>query len=185
MESQNKWQLAAIDGLILSSVTIIATLISGILTDAKTGMSTNFILGIVIWLAKFGGSIYLLYWLMKKYSSYYDTISYGKSFVYGFIVCMFSSIVCACFAYVSLEFIFTEQTRIGIEQTRQMMESSPAYTEQTKAMVMKIFNNYSTYVMFGQLIYLTIFGAIVSSIVSNYTKKTNPFTESQFNQEQE
>jgi hypothetical protein len=66
-----------------------------------------------------------------------------------------------------------------------MMESSPAYTEQTKAMVMKIFNNYSTYVMFGQLVYLTIFGAIVSSIVANYTKKTNPFTESQFNQDQE
>ncbi len=180
MENQNKWQLAAIDGLILSSVTIITMLLSSIL-----GEKPNFIVSMLIWIVKFGGSLYLLYYLMKKYSNNFDTISYGQSFSYGFLVCVFSSIVCACFGYVLVEFLFPEQTEMAIAQTRQMLGSTPGYTEDVKETMNKILGNYSWYMLFGQLIYLTIFGAIASSITANYTKKTNPFTDSQTNQEEQ
>lgn len=170
MENQNKWQLAAIDGLVLSSITIIVTLLTNIL-----GNNTNIIVSMLIWVVKFGGSLYLLYYLMKKYSSTQETISYGKSFGYGFLVCLFSSIVCACFIYISMEFIFPEQTETAIKQTQQLIAG---YPEEQKDMFSKILNNYTYYILFGQLIYLTIFGAIASSIIANYTKKSNPFENS-------
>ncbi|MDO4736612.1 MAG: DUF4199 domain-containing protein [Bacteroidia bacterium] len=174
MENQNKWQLAAVDGLVLSSITIIATLASSVL-----GNNTNIIVSMVLWVLKFGGSLYLLYYLMRKYSNTLETISYGQSFGYGFLVCLFSSIVCACFAYISMEFIFPEQTQIAIQQTKQLLVN---YPEEQRAMLIKILDNYTYYMLFGQLIYLTIFGAIASSITANYTKKTNPFQNSEISE---
>ena len=61
MEQSNKWSSAAMDGLYLSLVTIIYSLIMAVLVPE------SFIVKTLLWVAKFGGCLYLLWFFMKRW----------------------------------------------------------------------------------------------------------------------
>lgn len=176
MEQNNKWSSAAMDGLLLALVTVIYTLLFSILNP------TGFILKSVLWIAKFGGSLYLLWYFMKRYSDNFDTISYGKSFNYGFLVCMFSAIVNACFSYVQLEWLFPEQTKEMLEMSREIIAQQEMDSE-SKELMTSMFSNIGRISLFTNLIYCTLYGAAASAITAIYTKKTNPFEGMQEDEE--
>lgn len=171
MEQKNKWSSAATNGLILSLVTIIYSLLGPVL-----GLK-GFIM-IIFWIIKTAGCIYLLYYFMKQYSSGFETLSYGESFNYGFILCGFSSIVCACFAFLSMTLLFPEQMAAGMEQVQQAFASRGLDSSQEE-MMGKWMDRMPQLILFFTLIYYTLFGAAVSAIIANYTKKTNIFAGGQ------
>ncbi len=170
MESNNKWQLAATNGLLLSLVTIIYTLVQQVLTPGA-------FISILLWCIKFGGCLWLLYYFMKQYSANFEQITYGKSFGYGFLICCFSSIVCACFSFISLTLIFPDSIEMAREQMMTTIASQNMSSDQ-ESMMEAIANNLPQITLFSSLVYCIIFGAIASSIIANFTKKTNIFAES-------
>ena len=87
MATSNKWNTAATNGLLLSLITIIASLLQSV-------FKIEGLFSMVLWAAKFGGCIYLLHYFMKQHSLQEQNVSYGESFKYGFLICCFSSIVC-------------------------------------------------------------------------------------------
>ncbi len=169
MESNNKWQLAAMNGLLLSLVTIIYSLIQSVFTP-------NGIISMALWAIKFAGCIYLLYYFMKQYSAKSEQISYGESFRFGFITCTFSAIVCSCFSFISLTLLFPDSVELALEQMQSVM-ATQSYSSEQESMMEGMMNKLPQLTLFSSLIYYIIFGAIASSIIANYTKKTDPFAD--------
>lgn len=164
MEQNNKWSLAALNGLLLSLITIISSLISTVLEPKG-------VVAILLWIVKFGGSIYLLYYFMKQYSGQFETISYGESFNYGFLLCTFSSIICACFTFVSMTYLFPGQVEKAVEAVQQSM----SFNSDQEAALEKWMDRLPQLMLFSTLIYYIVFGAVASSIIANFTKKTDIF----------
>ncbi len=171
MEQENKWSSAAMDGLYLSLVTIIYSLVTSVLQPE------GFLLKSALWIIKFGGCLYLLWLFMKKWSDKYDTISYGKSFNYGFIVCLFSSIICACFGYALVEWIFPEQIDEAFSIAQETMASQGTLDSTSESALNMVMGNFGRITLFFSLFYYIVFGAIASAITAVYTKKENPFGE--------
>lgn len=177
METTNKWQSAALNGLLLSLVTIISSLIQSVF-ELGTVMS------MLLWAIKFGACIYLLYYFMKQYSRQFDTISYGESFRYGSILCVFSSIVCSCFAFLSLTLLFPDQLDKSLEAMQAIIDSGSYNDEQIDA-INEVSGKLPQITLFWSLFYYSVFGIIVSAIIANFTKNTNPFAEDNTTEEEE
>ena len=161
---ENRLNNAAMDGLLLSTITIIASLIHSLV--GVTGLMSS----TVLWMAKFGGCIYLLTYIMKQYSNRQDSISYMESFKYGLLVCFFSSIVCSGYMLLSLTILFPDQLDLIIEQVNTTIASGVFNSEEEKvadAMIDKI----PRITFMTSLIYYIIIGAVMSSVIANFTKK--------------
>lgn len=157
------------DGLYLSIVTIIYTLVVSVLQPE------GFLIKSVLWIAKFGGCIYLLWLFMKKWSDRFDTISYGQSFNYGFIVCLFSSIVCACFGYIQVEWLFPQQIDEAFTLAKETMASQGTLDSTSENALNMVMGNFGRFTLFISLFYYAAFGALAAAITAVYTKKENPF----------
>lgn len=171
MEQNNKWSSAAMDGLYLSLVTIIYSLAVSALQPE------GFIIKSILWIAKFGGCMYLLWLFMKRWSDKFDTITYSQSYSYGFIVCMLSSVICACFGYIQVEWLFPGQTEEAILLARETMAQQGGVDSATEEIMESFFGNFGRITLFVSLFYYIIFGAVAAAITANFTKKTNPFGE--------
>jgi hypothetical protein len=169
MEQSNKWSSAAMDGLYLSLVTIIYSLIMAVLVPE------SFIVKTLLWVAKFGGCLYLLWFFMKRWSSQFDTITYSQSYNYGFIICLLSSVMCACYSYAQVEWLFPEQTEQAIILAKETMAQQGTLDANTENIMDSFFGNFGRISMFVSLFYYIIFGSIAAAITANFTKKTNPF----------
>lgn len=172
MENINKWKSAATDGLILSAITIVYLLVTNLL---PSGAKWSSFVTIPLWIAKFGGCIWLLYWLMRLYSTKFETITYRSSFAYGTLVSLFSAIVCSCWQYFSMTVLFSKSTDNMMEQVISVMGTQ--YTEEQMEAVMPLLENLPQISLFANLVYFTLFGLMVSAIAANYTKKVNPFND--------
>ena len=173
MENSNKWSSAAMDGLYLSLVTIIYSLIVAVM------MPESFLIKTLLWIIKFGGCLYLLWYFMKRWSSQFDTITYSQSYNYGFIICLLSSIMCACYSYIQVEWLFPEQTEQAITLAKETMAQQGTLDSTTEDIMDRFFGNFGRISMFVSLFYYIIFGSIASAITANFTKKTNPFGETE------
>ena len=142
MEQSNKWSSAAMDGLYLSLVTIIYSLIVAVM------MPESFLIKTLLWVLKFGGCLYLLWYFMKRWSSQFDTITYSQSYNYGFIICLFSSILCACYSYVQIEWLFPEHTAEAINLTKETMIQQGTLNSSTENMIDKLSSNFGRISMF-------------------------------------
>ena len=169
MEQSNKWSSAAMDGLYLSLVTIIYSLVVAVM------MPESFIIKTLLWVIKFGGCLYLLWFFMKIWSDQFDTITYSQSYNYGFIICLLSSVMCACYSYIQVEWLFPEQTEQAITLAKETMAQQGTLDSNTENIMDSFFGNFGRISMFVSLFYYIIFGSIASAITANFTKKTNPF----------
>ncbi|MBO7268567.1 MAG: DUF4199 domain-containing protein [Bacteroidales bacterium] len=169
MEQSNKWSSAAMDGLYLSLVTIIYSLVVAVM------MPESFIIKTLLWVIKFGGCLYLLWFFMKRWSDQFDTITYSQSYNYGFIICLLSSVMCACYSYIQVEWLFPEQTEQAITLAKETMAQQGTLDSNTENIMDSFFGNFGRISMFVSLFYYIIFGSIASAITANFTKKTNPF----------
>ena len=161
------WNSAAINGLLFSLITIIASLL-------QSAFKIEGIMAILLWCVKFGGCVYLLYYYMKQYSNTAEVVSYGEAFKYGFALCVFSSIVCTCYMFISITWIFPETIDIAMEQIQTVIATGGYSSEQEEA-IFNVADRLPQLTIISSLIYYILIGAVMSSIIANFTKKTDPF----------
>lgn len=169
MDKKAMWSLAAKNGLILSSITVvIASLTTFINMPSSVSMTLN--------VAKFVGIIYLLYFFMKQYAEDLDFVSYGESFKYGLTLCFLSSIVCTVFSLITFFYLEPAALDNAIETTMFMLEQSGMGDtmdyDTLRAMILKIL---PISFFIGYLIY----GLIYTSIIAIFTRKDEIFPNSQ------
>ena len=161
---ENRLNSAAMDGLLLSTITITASLINSLVEI--TGMLP----ATLLWMAKFGGCIYMLTYIMKQYTNRYPNLSYRGIFKYGLIVCFFSSIVCSGFMLLSLTILFPEQLQVAIEQIHTMIANGTFSAPDEKVLELMI-DKLPKITFITSFIYYIIIGAVMSSVIANFTKK--------------
>ena len=112
---------------------------------------------------------------MKRWSDKFETITFSQSYNYGFAVCLLSSVMCACYSYAQVEWLFPEQTEQAIILAKETMAQQGTLDANTENIMDSFFGNFGRISMFVSLFYYIIFGSIAAAITANFTKKTNPF----------
>lgn len=162
-----KWKKAATDALILASVTIVISTINMLIPNSG--------LGFIFWLLKFGGSITLLYFLMKNYGK----LANESTFNYGVITCLFSSIICAIFSFFLMTVLFPQTVADSFNQVYEMMGSN--MTEEILDMMQKLESHYAQYMFFFSLIWDFLLGLLFSAILTRGTSpKRDIFTDNDY-----
>lgn len=172
MEQKSKLSTAALNGLYLAAITVVCSLLT-------SALGAKGIVSILIWTVKFAGTNYLLYYFMKDYANKNNISSYGKNFSFGFLVSNLSAIICACFSFFSITFLFPDSASEAITLMQETMAQQQMSSEEENAVGMVI-DRLPEIVLFGTLIYLMIYGAIASAVIANFSKKEeNPFSENE------
>lgn len=107
------WSASAADGLLLSVVSI-AILALGYFVKLPGAVS------LILNLVKIVGSIWLLSRFMAAYSRSVGKVTYGRSFAFGLVVCLFSSLLCAAFNFLVTGFLKPDMLTDSFRQALQM-----------------------------------------------------------------
>ena len=162
----NKWSLAMRDGLLLSLITIACTTLSG--------LSQIMILNVLLWIVKLVGSIWLLAFFMKRFGAAHpeETRTTG----YGIMVCLFSSIICAVFSYLSVRFIFPESMDDMTMMISNTIASTPGMTPELEDAFYKLADSLPQITCVITLLWCFVLGLIFSAIIGSTTaRRKDPF----------
>ena len=161
-----KWSLAMRDGLLLSLVTLACTTLGNL-------QSTAF-LGILLWIAKLVGSLWLLTFFMKRYGASHPEEQ--RTLGYGVIVCFFSSVVCAVFTYVSYRFLFPELIEAFFAGIFEMLATTPNVNAEMTEAFYRLQDIFPQAACFTTLLWDMLLGLVFSAIISAATSRKDPFT---------
>ncbi len=164
----SKWSLAMRDGLLLALVTVVCTTLST-LADFT-------LLNILFWIVKLVGSIWLLWYFMKRYGHSHP--EEPRTTGYGILVCLFSSIVCAVFTYLAYRFFFPQMVDEISAQVTASLASTPGLTAEMEDAVYKVMDNLPQIACGVTLIWDFLLGLLFSAIIGASTaRRKDPFAE--------
>ena len=161
------WTSAAKDAVFLSLFTVVPQFISTLINGG--GTRTGFIyslLGFLMWVVKFGGSIWFLYRCMKLWAADND----GPVFGQGMKICLLSSIICAAFAYLTYAVLFPGMAETVFAQVGEQLSSYPMPSE-AEDMILKMEDNFASISFVSTLLWCLICGLIFSGIISGSLKR--------------
>ena len=170
------WNAAGTAGLALGAVSaayLFATqMISGSLEPATAG---QMVISTLLWIAKFGGCIWLMNFFMKKYAEDNKLTDSKSVFRMGMATgllsaLMFSAIYLANMLYISPEF-YDEVFQTAIQQMSSQLDSN------STAMLEKIIAKLPQITFFYNLGYCFVYGTVLSAILSRNIVAKDPFAD--------
>lgn len=164
----NLWSSAAVNGFLLSLITIFFTLV-------QTAFPTNgMAVGILIWIVKLVATVGVLYYFMKSFGQEQDSYPYGQAFTYGFVVSFCSNIVITCYLWLHYTLIFPEAIEKQLEVMQPMLEQYGTDLS-TAGMIL---NNMPVVISVSIIILYTIYALIFAAILASFVKKAEePFAD--------
>ena len=172
----SKLSLAAKDGLILAAVTVVVSTL--------TFLTKNSFLSTLLWLVKLGGSIWLLWVILKRYGKDHPNES---TFGYGVLVCLLSAIVCSVWAFVEYQFLFPNAVAEAFEEMYTNFEQMGAmFPDSVSDIMLKMEDNYAQINCITSFFWCVLLGVIFSAILSRPTSgNRSVFTPEEMNQNQD
>ena len=168
----SKWSLAARDGLILAAVTVVVSTLTFL---TKNGFLTS-----LLWLVKLVGSIWVLRVIMKRYG---DTHPDEPTFGYGVIVCLFSAVVCAVWAFVEYQFLFPGAVADAFQQMYDVFEQmGSSMPDEFTDMMLRMEDNYAQINCITTFFWCTVLGLVFSAILSRAERRKSVFTDEEMRQ---
>ncbi|MCR5351593.1 MAG: DUF4199 domain-containing protein [Bacteroidales bacterium] len=169
-EKNTIWESAGKAGLILGGVSIAYMLLSYAIDLLGLGILSG-LLGALLWLAKLGGCIYLMRFLMQRFSQDNPEADNGRVLRFGLLTALLSALLysgayLAYFSFIRPDFF---ETMMDTMLENPMFDA--AMQEQMEAMMPKM----PTYMFWTNLIYCWLWGAILSAIFSRNIPSKNPF----------
>lgn len=162
---QASWSEAAKEGIVLALFTILPTLL--------TAFVSNGVVSILAWAVKTGGSLWMLYFFMKRWATASGATS---AFNYGFKICLCSSVICAAWTYALFQFIVPgKQTEvIG---TLENALAGQTITDEIEQAILLLEDNFAQFNSISTLLGCIICGLIFSGIFSRSAAASNIFKE--------
>ena len=172
---KNLWNGAAKAGLALGGVSSVYLFASQFITAAGMSGFLSGMFSLLLWAAKFGGCIWLMKFFMKKFASENEDVQNSTTFRFGMLSAFLSALVYAAVSFANVAFIsadmFTEQMNVLMQQMAPMMDSN------TMSQMDKTMQNLPQLTFFSNLIYCSIFGTLLSAILSRNIPDRNPFSD--------
>lgn len=169
------WDIASKAGLVLGGVSIAYLLVNMIMPTTKSIAVGALIslLGIVLWAAKFFGCIWLMKFFMKKLVAADPDTTNSDTFRLGMIIAVLSALIYAAFylLYTSVisPDIFNESLALVQEQYATIMPAESLEAIENM--------NFPVMGFFSQLIYCSLFGIVLSAILSRSIPSNDPFAD--------
>ena len=166
------WNSAGRAGLVLGGISIAYLLLAWVLSLAHlTGILAGLV-SALLWIVKFAGCLYLMYWFMKQYRDR-NSADRGELFKFGVIVAVCSALLYAAFYLAYVLFIapdtFSDALAQAMENYSSMLDSNALATME------QMEDKLPQYGFFGNLIYCSLFGIILAAIYSGSLCKEDPF----------
>lgn len=161
----NRWNEAARYGLVFGAISSAYMFLGHLQIQG--------IFGFLLWAAKFVGCIKLMKYAMRKFSTDNPSAVRSDIFKLGALIAVLSALVYSAVAVADMLYIFPEyyQTAYAtmIEQAAQTLPAQQI--EEMKAMLADIHQ----YTFIGNFIYCSLFGVVLSFILSRSIPQQDPF----------
>ena len=169
MDKKSLWNEAGLPGLVLGLVPIACMAVNQICNGSG-------VLSVLVWILKFGGCIYLMYFFLKRFLLGHDEAGRSDVFRFGLVVALLSALVCAgCqLAYVLL--INPDMYEEAVESALNSGLSSQLDSNSLAAFE-EMIPRLPVLSFFANLVYCFLFGLVVSAIVSSSLVSNNPFDD--------
>ena len=169
------WESAGKAGLVLGGVSI-AYMLCTMLTGKWAGNGHVFLMTVVnlfLWLAKFGGCIYLMRWFMLRFSQADPEADNARVFRFG-------TLTASIFNRLQQHRILHERaiSNCGI-QADIILRDNPMVDANTMGQMEQMIPQMPTFSFFFNLIYCWLFGTVLSAIFSRNIPPQNPFATPQ------
>lgn len=172
---KNMWNGAGKAGLALGGLSSVYLFLTQFLGTVEMNAILNMLLTLVLWAVKFGGCIWLMTFFMKKFSYENKEADNSMTFRFGMITAFLSALVYAAVSFANVAFIsadmFTEQMDMLMGQMAPMLDSN------TMSEMNKTMEKLPQITFFSNLIYCSIYGTILSAILSRNIPSRDPFAE--------
>ncbi len=169
------WNEGAKAGLVLATVSIIYLFTSQFLTKAELPAILTSLISMILWLAKFGGCIWLMMFFMKKFAAENDSADNRSTRRLGMIISLLSAFVYASFTYINIAFISADTMAEQMDLVMQQM--TPAMDSNTLSEVDSMLQNLPMIIFVTNFIYCFIYGCILSAILSRNIPSQDPFAD--------
>lgn len=162
---------AAWAGLILGAVSIAYFVGSSLTAGLGSPIIAN-ILNMLLWLAKFSASIYLLRKFMIDFFRGNPSSDRSRVFRFGMLTAFLSALVYSSFYLAYVTFIAPDIFDEAFELLAQMPMAGNTLSEMEEMLPMM-----PTYGFFGNLIYCFIFGTVLSAVFARGIVDNDPFKD--------
>ena len=167
------WETAAKAGLALGIVSSAYMFLTQLMAGATGFMMT--ILSFVLWIAKFGGCIWLMAFFMKKFVAEHREADNKVTFNLGMATALLSALIYSAAAFANIAFIsgdaMIEQMNLMMQQMGSMMDSN------SMAMMETYMEKLPQITFFSNLLYCFVFGTVLSYILSRNIPSRDPFAD--------
>lgn len=169
------WNAAGMLGLMLGLISCAYFAVSNLMgggTDKVALAMLISVVSLILWIAKFVGCIYVMKSGMRKFADAHKDVDNSDTFRFGAAAALLSAILYSgaflLFVTVINPDLFTEAMQLAVEQYASIDPSISESLEQVGGKLPQIS-------FFANLIYCTIFGTILSAILSRNIPSQNPF----------
>jgi hypothetical protein len=154
------WGTSAADGLYLALVSICIMALGYFLTLPTW-------IGTILSIAKLVASIWLLAYFMKQYCQALGKATFGQAFGFGMMTTVFSSILCAAFSFLVIEYLKPDLISQSLNTVMQQYQSQSAEMASAMEQVMDTYgNNLPQFMFIGSMLWYTFIGLIASLCIA-------------------
>lgn len=171
------WNAAGTLGLMLGVISCAYFALSNLMSQGTEKVALAMIISVVsflLWIAKFVGCIYVMKSGMKRFASAHSEVDNSDTFRFGAAAALLSALIYSgmylLFVTVINPDIFTEAMQLAAEQYSSIDPSITETLEQVGGKLPQIS-------FFANLIYCSLFGTILSAILSKNIPSQNPFDQ--------
>ena len=172
---KNMWNTAGKAGLILGLISAVYLFITQFLGQSEISPILSSLLAIILWTAKFAGCIWVMKMFMTGFAASHKKVDNSMTFRLGMIMSLLSAIVFAAFAFANVAFIspelFEEQMNMTMQQMAPMMDSNAL------SQIDSLIENLPEITFVSNLIYCSIYGTVLSYILSRRIPSKDPFAD--------
>ena len=169
----NRWNEAARYGLIFGGISSAYIYMDRLLVLLGLTGTFGSLLSFVLWAAKFVGCIKLMKYAMRKFSQDNPSAERSDIFRLGRNIAVLSALVFSTFAVADIMYISTEYYQAAYTTIiTEMSKTLPAQNvEEMKNMLVDL----PKYTFIGNFIYCSLYGIVLSCILSRNIPSQNPF----------
>lgn len=133
------------------------------------------LLGFILWTAKFGGCIWLMMFFMKKFAAGNSSADNSSTFRFGMITAFLSAIIFSAAAFADVAFINPDQYSEVIDET---MQNYARFLDSNAINALdNVMGKLPQITFFSNLIYCSIYGTVLSAILSRNIPPKDPFSD--------
>ena len=160
----NTWNMAGTAGLVLGAVSTAYMFATQYLGTAEISAILVSILTLVFWGLKFGGCIWIMTFFMKRFALQNPDADNKTIFRMGALTALLSALV---FAGASLANVTLISADLFNEQYQTLLQQmAPALDSNSMNSIDKVIDKMPYITFFSNLIYCSVYGTVLSSILS-------------------